>query len=412
MKCDVCIIGAGSAGLMAAIATATQGAVTVIIERNTIAGRKLLHTGRGRCNLTHAGTVDELVKAYGPFGRFLRHCLHEFGPQQLCRYFEDRKLQTKVEKDGCIFPITDRATDVSRVLVTHCRQLAVRFLYGRTVTCIEKTTEGFVTSAGQDRVLSQSVIIATGGVSWPFTGSTGDGYKFAESLGHSLVPPRACLVPLTTVESWPASLAGVGVENVRVTARIDNRNIITSGPIMFTSDGIGGPAVFDLSRLITDFLPRPAEPVKLAIDLLVEHNSQQLDSQLIQLCAANPKKELAGVLARLLPRSLMLWVCGQLSPSGQILAGQLEKAKRRHLLGLLKKMPLSVKATRPLAEATVTRGGVSTDELDPRTMQSKICPRLFFAGEVINVDGPCGGYNLQICWSTGALAGRSAAAAR
>lgn len=395
---------------MAGIFAAQGGAKTVIVESNTIAGRKLLRSGRGRCNLSHTGTIQEFVKAYGPFGKFLRHSLAEFSTDKVRGYFAEQKLQTKVEKGGCVFPITNRAADVKRVLVMHARGLEVRFVYGKKVKAVKKTGDEFVTAADGEKIHSRSVVIATGGVTWPFTGSTGDGYKFAKALGHSVVGPRACLAGLVSVEDWPGKLADVAVANVRINAVIDGKKVSSAGPMMFAEDGISGPVAFDFSRLITDLLPNPKKPIKVTIDLMPQQKLADLSRQIGSLCEKAPKKELAGVLARFLPRPLMLDLCRRLNPSGPILAGQLEKTKRRRLIGMIKKMPLSIKSTRPIAEATVTRGGVATDEIDPKTMHSAICAGLFFAGEVINADGPCGGYNLQICWSTGALAGRNAAA--
>lgn len=395
--------------MMASISSAKAGAKTSIVEANTTAGRKLLRTGRTRCNLTHTGAVEDFIKAYGPFGRFLQYSLRALSPDDLRKYFAQHKLKTKVGKDGCVFPITDRATDVVRVFVDDARKLSVRFLYGRRVKSIEKDHNGFVLQANGEKLTARSVIIATGGITWPHTGSTGDGYKFAQAFGHSIVEPKACLASLVTVEIWPGELTGVGVGNVVITAKICNRKFRTSGPMMFTDDGIDGPAVFDLSRLITDFLPNPSEPIRITVDMMPEYQPGQLDREIISLCANNPEKELAGVLARFLPRSLMLNLSRQLNPSQTILAGQLQKTQRRQLVNMLKKLPLSIKATGPIAEATVTRGGISTGEINPKTMESKLCSRLFFAGEIINVDGPSGGFNLQIAFSTGHLSGKMAA---
>lgn len=408
MKTQVCVIGAGPAGLMAAIAAAENGAKTAIAESNTAAGRKLLCTGRMRCNLTHTGSVDDFVKAYGPSGRFLRHALHEFSADHLRRYFAQQGLQTKVEKPGCVFPVTNRATDVKRVLLDHARRLSVRFLYARPARKITKATDHFLIETNLDRITALSVIIATGGLTWPHTGSTGDGYEFARSFGHTIVQPRACLVRLVTAEPWCGALAGVGIENVVITASLEKRRFRTAGPMLFTANGIGGPAVFDLSRHITDFLPNKAQPVKIKIDLIPHYDSDQLDRHIISLCSANPKKELAGVLSRLLPRSLALRITSQLSAS-PTLAGRLQKKQRTELVKMLKQLPLSIESTAPIAEATITRGGVSTEEIDRKTMESKLCPGLFFAGEVIDADGPTGGYNLQIAFSTAHLAGTSAA---
>jgi predicted Rossmann fold flavoprotein len=409
IKTDVCVIGAGPAGLFASIAAAEGGAKTLAVDRNATACRKLMRTGRGRCNLTHTGSVAEFVRAYGRFGRFLRHSLHEFSADDLRKYLAGRGLQTKVEKGGCVFPVTDRAGDVARVLVDHARNLSVRFLHGRHIRRIDRNSGGFTASADATNIRAGAVIIATGGVTWPFTGSTGDGYMFAESFGHKTVEPRACLSPLITAEKWPGGLGGVAIPNVVIRASAGKRRFRSRGPLMFTGDGIGGPAVFDLSRLVTDLLPTTDNAVKIAVDLMPEHEEKRLDRNIVALCSEHPKKELAGVLARFLPRALMLKLCERISPSKTILAGMLQKRQRMELLKMLKRLPLSVVAAGPIAEATVTRGGVSGAQINPKTMESMLCPGLFFAGEVINADGPSGGYNLQIAFSTGHLAGKAAA---
>ena len=408
MKTDVCIIGAGAAGLFAAIFAAADGAETIVVERNTIVCRKLLHTGRGRCNLTHTGSVEDFIRTYGQSGRFLRHSLHEFSADDLRQYFAQHGLQTKVEKQGCVFPVTDRASDVSRVLFDHARKLPIRFLYGKRTQSIEKDQNGFVVLANGEKISAQAVIIATGGVTWPFTGSDGDGYNFAKALGHTIVEPRASLTPLITAQNWPKQLSGIGLQNVIIKAKVSNRKISTSGALMFTHNGIGGPAVFDFSRLITDFLSDDS-PIEITIDVMPEYKLEQLDKEIIRLCAEHPKKDIAGALVEFLPRALMLSLCKQLDPSKTILAGTLSKNQRKQLVNMFKKLPISITAAGPLAEATVTRGGINIEEIDSKTMESKLCPGLFFAGEVINVDGPCGGFNLQIAFSTGHLAGKIAA---
>jgi len=409
MRTDVCVIGGGAAGLMAAVSSARAGAQTAIAESNSVAGRKLLCTGRMRCNLTHTGSVDDFVRAYGGSGRFLRHSLHEFSGEALRSYFAERGLSTKVEKGGQVFPVTNRASDVKRILVDDARRQSVRFLYGRGVRKVSKAADGFVIETSKDRIRALSVIVATGGVSWPHTGSTGDGYDFARGFGHTIVEPRGCLVRLVTVERWCGKLAGVGVKCVAIRARVEGRRFRAAGPMLFTEEGIGGPAVFDLSRLITDFLPSAAEPIKITVDLMPEYDAAGLEGEIISLCASSPKKELAGVLARLLPRRLALRIAEQLRGAGAVLSGHLEKKQRKRLLELLKKLPLSVVGTGPLAEATITRGGVVREEIERTTMESKLCRGFFFAGEVMDVDGPCGGFNLQIAFSTGLLAGRMAA---
>ena len=212
-----------------------------------------------------------------------------------------------------------------------------------------------------------------------------------------------------TTETWPGQVSGVGLKHVAVKTRVANRRLRTTGPMMFTSNGIAGPAIFDLSRLITDYLPSHANPIRIAIDLMPQYVPGQLEQQIISLCRQHPDKELAGVLGRSLPRPLALKLCNRFHLPARILADGIQKAKLRQLVRILKHLPLSVVSTCPIAEATVTRGGISTEEVNPETMESRLCRGLFFGGEVINVDGPCGGFNLQIAFSTGHLAGKTAA---
>ena len=410
LKTDLCVIGGGPAGLFAAITALCNGSEAVLIEQNTVACRKLMYTGGKRCNFTHIGSIPEFVRAYDFCGRFLRHSLHEFSPEHLRQYFAEQGLASKVEKDGCVFPVTDRAGDVARILTMHGRQLGVNFLYDKKVTSIEKDGDIFVVNTNLQTVTAPTVIIATGGVTWPFTGSTGDGYKFAQAFGHTIIQPRSALAPLITAEHWPGKLAGVSVPLVTIkTVLPGGSKKRASGSLMFTKQGIGGSAPFDLSRFLTDFLPARNEPIAINVDLMTEYQQIELENRIIELCAQQPKKELAGVLAQFLPRSLMLNLCQQASPAKNILAGNLSKELRRQIVKLLKELPLSITAAAPVADATVTRGGIDTSEIDPRTMASKLCKNLFFAGEVINADGPCGGFNLQIAFSTGYLAGKSVA---
>ena len=412
MNFDVCIIGAGPAGLTAALFAARAGAKTAIVEAGATAGGKLLRTGRTRCNLTHTGSVSDFVKAYGFCGKFLKHSLHEFSADDVRKYFADKGLKTKVEKEGCVFPITDRAAEVKRILVDDARRLGAKFFYGKKVDSIKKTVEGFLVEPLDVRLMGSAVIIATGGVSWPHTGSTGDGYKLAGLFGHTIVEPKSALTGLITAETWPVTLQGVGLKEVSLTVKLGEKKISTRGPMMFTDDGIGGPAVFDLSRLITETLAKSSKPIKVSVDMMPAKSTKELDELIVQRCSNWGKKELAGALTGLFPRAIALNLCERLDPDHNIMASHLPKDQRRKLIKLIKSSTLAIKSIRPIAEATITKGGVSTKEINSKTMESKLRPGLFFAGEVIDADGPCGGYNLQIAWSTGALAGKSAAANR
>ena len=409
MKTKVCIIGAGPAGLMAAIFSAEAGAETTVIEANTVPGRKLLLTGGGRCNLTHQAEPQELARAFGAKGRFLRHALYQFSPQDVQDFFTRLGLVMRIEKDGCVFPGADRSGDVRDALVKQANKLGVIFLYGKRVDRIDKEADSFIVQAGQECVCAHRLIMTTGGLSWPQTGCTGDGYQFARRFGHTIIEPKASLVPLVTEETWPGQLAGTALEDIAVSARIENKKLSTSGALIFTDDGIGGPAAQDMSRCLTDHLPARAKPVNIALDLMPGLDAGELERKIIEYISANPKKKFVNVLAEFLPRRLAALLCRQVGGDEDLPAGQLKKELRKMLIRTIKTLPLSIVSTRPIAEATVTRGGVCITEVESKTMESKVCPGLFFAGEVLDLDGPCGGYNLQLCWSTGALAGTSAA---
>jgi len=394
---------------MAAIFAAEVGARTTVIEANTNPGRKLLLTGAGRCNLTHQAEPRELVSAFGANGRFLSYALYQFPPQDVLDFFAGLGLRTKLEKDGCVFSATDRAGDVRDTLVDRARKLGVTFMYGRRVDCMTKEAGAFVVRASTERIDAEKLIVATGGLSWPKTGCTGDGYRFARQFGHTIVKPRASLVPLVTRETWPGRLAGTAVENVRISARLKDKKVSTSGAMIFTDVGIGGPAVLDMSRYLTDYLPAGATPVAIMLDLAPHVEQARLETQMTERIGANPKKKVPNVLAEFVPKRLSTVLCRQAGCDDELEAGRLRKDVRKELIRMIKALPLSIVRTMPIAEATVTRGGVSVTEVEPGTMESKICPGLFFAGEVLDVDGPCGGYNLQACWSTAVLAGSSAA---
>jgi hypothetical protein len=402
-----------------------------VIESNTAAGRKLLQSGAGRCNFTHLASPDEIVRAFGPKGRFLSYSLHRFTPEQVRQFFRELGLESKVEQacselarpepvewvepNGCVFPVTDRASDVRDVLVKCAKSRGVHFYFGKSVKCVVREGDSFAIHTAGEIIFAKKMIIATGGLSWSQTGSTGDGYRLARELGHRIIEPRASLVPLVTRESWPGELAGASLEDVRISAVVEGRKVVATGPMMFTDDGIGGPAVLDLSRLLTDYLPNEKNPtcqtglIEIYIDAIPGASEQELDKQIRERIAANPKKTVVGILAFFLPKRVAITLCGQFNFDAGLLGSELKKNVRKRLVRLLKALPLSVVSTCPLNEAIVTRGGVSIEQIQPKTMESKICPGLFFAGEVLDVDGPCGGYNLQMCWSTGALAGREAA---
>ncbi|MGD0078589.1 MAG: aminoacetone oxidase family FAD-binding enzyme, partial [Sedimentisphaerales bacterium] len=365
------------------------------------------------------------VGAAGKAGRFLRHSLYELSPDDTREFFTQLGLATKVDEEGCVFPVSERAGDVLDVLMQRCRELGVQFLFGppvgetslkagRGVEKIEKQGEGFAVFTGKEIISAKKVIIATGGLSFPQTGSTGDGYKLAKSLGHTIIEPRPALVPLVTEEKWTLDLAGTSLPRVKISTVIDNKKVSVEGPMIFTHDGIGGPAVLDLSRLLADYLPASAspseagpaqKPIQILIDIVPAMNEEKLEQYLLGQLSQYSRKIIVNVLFDLIPKKLAGFLC-RWALIAETKGYQFKKEQRRQIIQLLKKLPLSIKAARPIEEAVITRGGVVLSEIDSKTMQSKICPGLYFAGEIIDADGPCGGYSLQICWSTGALAGK------
>lgn len=403
---QVCIIGAGPAGLMSAIFAAQAGAKVIIIDKNPVAGKKLLLTAGGRCNLTHTGDIDDFVKIYKG-GRFLRHCLYEFSADQTREFFSRLGIETKVDEQGCVFPVSEKATEVRDALLRQCRESGVQLLFDRGVERLEKRGDGFAVFTGKEIISADKVIIATGGQSFPQTGSTGDGYKLAKLLGHTIVEPRPALVPLLTEENWTAELAGTSLEHVKISAAVDNKKLNVEGPMLFTHTGIGGPAVLDLSRLLADYLPAQ-KPIPILLDIAPAMNEEKLEQYLLNQLSQYSRKIVVNVLFDLIPKKLAGFICRK-AQIAETTGNQFKKEQRRQLVQLLKKLPLSITAARSFNEAVVTRGGIPLSEIDSKTMQSEICPCLYFAGEVIDADGPCGGYSLQICWSTGALAGRNAA---
>lgn len=405
---DVCVMGAGPAGMMAAITARQSGMNVCVLEQNSNAGRKLLVTGGGRCNLTHAGSIDDFVRACKPYGRTLKPAFYALSPQQTLAFFHERGLRTYVDDDGCVFPTSERAGDVHRILVEQMRDCGVDVVYGKPVASVEKQGPGFVIATQSNRFQSRAVIVAAGGKSWPQTGSRGDGYQIAQHFGHTVEPAVGILCPMVAAESWPGTLQGLSLENVGIRVKVKSKATVFSGKMVFTSDGIGGPAVFDVSRVAAELLTHQKE-VPVTVDFCPGRDRERLLSELIELCAVHPRKDIAAILAQWFPKRLanylQMCACGAKPVQGC----HLSKSQRRNLIEALKATALTLVRSGPLEKATVTRGGVCCKEIDSKTMQSRLCQGLYFAGEVMDIDGPCGGYNLQIAFSTGALAGLSAA---
>jgi len=421
---QVIVVGGGAAGLMAAGQAAELGARTLLLERMNRPGRKLRITGKGRCNLTNDAPLSEFIAHFGPNGRFLRQAFSRFLTSELVAFFEELGMRTVAERGGRVFPASGRAPDVVETLVRWIGERGVtlqlrspveRLLVeeGRVIGVqvsrnqVSPQKSGFCSAGRTYR--ADAVIVATGGASYPATGSTGDGYRLAESVGHTIVPIRPALVPLETAGHVAPRLQGLSLRNVTVRVRVNGKKQAESfGEMLFTHFGLSGPIILSLSGQIVDAL-RQDQRVTLSIDLKPALDERKLDARLLRDLDAYGKQQFRTLLKGLLPRKLIP-VCIDLTSISPHKAGhQITAQERKRLRTWLKDFCLEVTGYRPFAEAIITAGGVNTREIDPRTMASRLVKGLYFAGEVLDVDADTGGYNLQAAFSTGWVAGRSAA---
>jgi predicted Rossmann fold flavoprotein len=416
MDWDIVVVGAGAAGLLAAARAAERGRKTLLLEKNRRPGVKILMSGGTRCNLTHATDSRGIVREFGPAGRFLHSALAALSPQDLVEVFEAEGVATKIEHDtGKIFPTSDRASDVLGALVARLRRSGGILLLGEPLIGVERTAEGFSLTTPLQCLTTARLLITTGGQSYPGSGTTGDGYRWAAQFGHTIVPPRPALTPITTNATWVRALQGVTIPDVslRVVERNDSQlarprrgkqAILTErrGSFLFTHFGLSGPVALDVSRVVSGH-PHPAS-LTLICDFLPVVSEQQLDERVHREAAGSGKKQIGGLLAGLLPRRLTdaLFETVGLSPERK--AAEFSRDARGRIVAAIKRCSIPVSGTRGFKKAEVTAGGVSLDEIDSRTMQSLLVPGLYFAGEVLDLDGPIGGYNFQAAFSTGWLA--------
>lgn len=403
----VAVIGGGAAGMMAAAEAARGGAAVTLFEKNEKLGKKLYITGKGRCNVTNACDRDGFFASVVTNPRFLYSAFSAFDNHDMMSLMEEQGVPLKTERGGRVFPESDKSSDILRAMERFVRTSGVTVRLNTRVSAI-RTEEGAVSGvklADGSVFPCDAVIVATGGVSYPQTGSTGDGYRFAEALGHTLEPRHGALVPLETVETWPGELSGLTLKNVTLTACRDGKKLFESetGEMLFTHFGVSGPLVLTLSSMIAG----KAEGVSLAIDLKPGLTLEQMDARLLRDLDANKAKNLSGALHALLPERLLLQVMASAGVDPQKKVAELTKVERLKLRDTVKALPLTVSRARPVEEAIVTHGGVSVKNVRAKDMASKLVSGLYFAGEVLDVDAVTGGYNLQIAWSTGALAGRS-----
>ena len=409
---NVLVIGGGAAGLLAGIAAAQSGAQTVILEKMRRPGKKILITGKGRCNITNNCDLQEIIKNIPGNGRFLNSALRRFTNQDIVQLLEDNGLPTKVERGGRVFPVSDKAADVVDTLVKIYKNYGGRLLTDckvKSITAEFGKITGAVTADGQ-KFAADAVILAAGGSSYPGTGSDGSGVKLAKALGHTIVQLAPSLVPLESDSPYIAGLQGLSLRNIEGTVYADGKKIGSEfGEMLFTHFGVSGPIILSLSKCVAEAFARGAQDVELAIDLKPALDKDKLDTRLQRDFTQYSRKQMPNGMKDLLPQRLIAPVLDQAFIDEEKFVNQLSRAERRRLVDVLKAFTVPVTGTRPIAEAIVTAGGVSLKEIDPKTMESKLIKGLFFAGEVMDIDGYTGGYNLQAAFSTGYAAGTFAA---
>ncbi len=406
----VIVIGGGAAGMMAASAAGEQGAKVTLVERNDRPGRKLYITGKGRCNVTNDCSVEELLESIPRNSRFLYSAASRFTPGDVQAWFRQRGVALKVERGNRVFPQSDRAADIIDALTRELRRQKVHIVTGRAMEVL--TAEGSVTGVRLEdgRVLSgDRVILATGGASYPRTGSTGDGYTMARALGHTVTALRPSLVPLVAAGEDCPRMQGLSLRNVALTVKNQKKKTVYEGfgEMLFTHFGVSGPLILSASAHMTDF---DKNHYSIIIDLKPALDEKKLDSRILRDFEAAPNREIQNVLGALLPRLMIPVVLERAGIPAEEPVNSVTKAQRRALLETVKAFRVEVSGPRPVEEAIVTAGGVKLKEVDPATMESKLVKGLCFAGELLDLDAYTGGFNLQIAWATGRAAGEAAGA--
>ncbi len=408
-KYDVIVVGAGAAGMIAAVTAAVNGAAVAVIERNDKVGRKLAITGKGRCNVTNNCTPEEVMRNLPKNPRFMFSALAEFPPSDVMAFFEDAGVALKTERGNRVFPVSDKAYDIVDALYGKLKKEQVTIINDRAEEiCAEN---GAVTGVRtQNRfIAADSIIVATGGLSYPLTGSTGDGYVFAKQLGHTVTPLRPALVPLETKDGC-AQMMGLSLKNVTLTIREDGRKkpvFSEMGEMLFTHFGISGPLVLSASVLMGEITPGKYTAV---IDFKPALGMEALNARIIRDFGERKNMILTNALRKLLPEAVIPDILKSAGINGEKQCNSVTRAERTALAETVKAFTLDITGYRPIAEAIITDGGVSVKEIDPKTMRSKLIRGLFFAGEILDVTGFTGGFNLQIAFASGYTAGKNSVA--
>ncbi len=406
---DVIVIGAGAAGLMAAGTAAALGKDVLLLERNDRPAKKVLITGKGRCNVTNNCTQDHFISQVKHNGRFLYSAIATFSPQNAMAFFEEQGVPLKTERGNRVFPVSDKAADIAGALTRYAAQNGAVTRKGRAKSLVinNNTVTGVKTYEGET-LLARSVVIATGGLSYPLTGSTGDGYRLAAAAGHTISPTSASLIPIVTNEAWCAHAMGLSLKNVTLSVfdAQKNKTVFSElGEMLFTHFGVSGPLVLSASSVMEEV---SLSDYTLSIDLKPALTLEQLDARILRDFSQNNNRDFANSLGALLPKKLIPVIVYLSDIPENTKVHQITREMRLKLAQLFKGLRITPKAFRPIEEAIITSGGVVVSEIEPKTMRSKQCSGLFFAGEVLDVDAYTGGYNLQIAFSTGLLAGQNA----
>ncbi len=405
---DVAVIGGGAAGLICAGTAARYGKKVVILEKNPKCARKVMITGKGRCNLTNKSDLQQLISAVPKNGRFLYSAFSEFTPDDIIDLVEENGVPTKVERGRRVFPQSDKAVDIVDALVKYALDGGAKIINSPVIDLQSDGNKITRILLEVGAVVADDVVIATGGASYPTTGSTGDGYRFAEKLGHTITPLLPSLVPITVEQGYAAQMQGLSLKNVKVTA-VDNDKkgkIIFEdfGEMLFTHFGLSGPIILSMSAHLKNMQKGRYE---VFIDMKPALDEKTLDLRLQRDFEKNANKIFQNSLSELLPSKMIPVIVRLSGIPATAKVNQITKEQRQKLGSLIKKLPFTITGFRPISEAIVTSGGVSVKEIEPKTMKSKLIDNLYFAGEVIDVDAYTGGFNLQIAFSTGYVAGKS-----
>ena len=407
MKPDCIVIGGGAAGMMAAITAAAEGATVTLLERNAKVGRKLYITGKGRCNVTNHCSAEEVLRSTPCNGKFLYSCMDRFPPSETIAFFENLGVKLKVERGNRVFPNSDKAADIIDALLRELRRKKVNLLETRALGLLveDGAVCGVRTETGD--MQCDTVILATGGLSYPLTGSTGDGYDFARAVGHTIVQPKGSLVPLCSDDPCCPAMQGLSLKNTGLKVKNGKGKVVyqDQGELLFTHFGLSGPLILSASAHLRRF---DKEQYTVCLDLKPALDEEKLDARLLREFEEQANRDFINALGALLPRAMIPVMVERTGIPGDTKVHSVTRQQRRRLLELLKCFPIEVTGTRPVEEAIITSGGIKVSEIDPKTMQSKLVRGLFFAGEIIDVDAYTGGFNLQIAWATGHAAGQAA----